>query len=49
VGRDTVKSTFTVVAPQAQSAAQVEKVESTDCFSKLGLTPELLRGIYAYG
>ncbi|KAG0321083.1 Eukaryotic initiation factor 4A-III, partial [Podila horticola] len=49
VGRDTVKSTFTVVAPQAQSASQVEKVESTDCFSKLGLTPELLRGIYAYG
>ncbi|KAG0082529.1 Eukaryotic initiation factor 4A-III [Podila epicladia] len=49
VGRDTVKSTFTVVAPQAQSAAQVEKVESADCFSKLGLTPELLRGIYAYG
>ncbi|KAG0344394.1 translation initiation factor eIF4A [Podila humilis] len=48
VGRDTVKSTFTVVAPQAQTA-QVDKVESTDCFSKLGLSPELLRGIYAYG
>ncbi|KAF9096362.1 translation initiation factor eIF4A [Mortierella sp. AD031] len=53
VGRDTVRSTFTVkstvstVTPMA--AAQVEKVESTDCFSKLGLIPELLRGIYAYG
>ncbi|KAF9543662.1 Eukaryotic initiation factor 4A-I [Mortierella hygrophila] len=50
VGRDTVKSTITVrssVVPMA--AAQVEKVESTDCFSKLGLIPELLRGIYAYG
>ncbi|KAF9129610.1 Eukaryotic initiation factor 4A-I [Mortierella sp. GBA39] len=50
VGRDTVKSTITVrssVIPMA--AAQVEKVESTDCFSKLGLIPELLRGIYAYG
>lgn len=50
VGRDTVKSTITVrssVIPMA--AAQVEKVDSTDCFSKLGLIPELLRGIYAYG
>ncbi|KAF9155714.1 Eukaryotic initiation factor 4A-I [Linnemannia schmuckeri] len=50
VGRDTVKSTITVrssVIPMA--AAQVEKVESADCFSKLGLIPELLRGIYAYG
>jgi hypothetical protein len=50
VGRDTVKSTVTVrssVIPMA--AAQVEKVESADCFSKLGLIPELLRGIYAYG
>ncbi|KAK3833165.1 MAG: P-loop containing nucleoside triphosphate hydrolase protein [Linnemannia gamsii] len=50
VGRDTVKSTITVrssVIPMA--AAQVEKVDSTDCFSRLGLIPELLRGIYAYG
>ncbi|KAG0285177.1 Eukaryotic initiation factor 4A-I [Linnemannia gamsii] len=50
VGRDTVKSTTNVrssVIPMA--AAQVEKGESSDCFSKLGLIPELLRGIYAYG
>ncbi|KAF9900524.1 Eukaryotic initiation factor 4A-I [Linnemannia zychae] len=50
VGRDTVKSTINVrssVLPMA--AAQVDKVESADCFSKLGLIPELLRGIYAYG
>ncbi|KAF9932243.1 translation initiation factor eIF4A [Linnemannia zychae] len=50
VARDTVKSTITVrssIIPMA--AAQVEKVESADCFSKLGLIPELLRGIYAYG
>ncbi|KAF9207297.1 Eukaryotic initiation factor 4A-III [Haplosporangium sp. Z 27] len=31
------------------AAAPVEKMESADCFSKLGLIPELLRGIYAYG
>ncbi|KAG0260233.1 Eukaryotic initiation factor 4A-I [Mortierella polycephala] len=49
VGRDTVKSTFTVKPHPPMAAAQVEKTESTDCFSKLSLTPELLRGIYAYG
>ncbi|KAI8351023.1 P-loop containing nucleoside triphosphate hydrolase protein [Mortierella sp. GBAus27b] len=30
-------------------ASQVDRMESADCFSKLGLLPELLRGIYAYG
>ncbi|KAF9182523.1 translation initiation factor eIF4A [Haplosporangium sp. Z 767] len=49
VGRDTVKSTFTVKSPPPMVATQVEKTESADCFSKLGLIPELLRGIYAYG
>ncbi|KAG0215430.1 Eukaryotic initiation factor 4A-III [Mortierella sp. GBA30] len=49
VGRDTLKSTFTVKSPVPMTASQVEKTESADCFSKLGLIPELLRGIYAYG
>ncbi|KAF9955625.1 translation initiation factor eIF4A [Mortierella alpina] len=49
VGRDTIKSTVTVKSPTPLAAAQVEKTESADCFSKLGLSPELLRGIYAYG
>ncbi|KAF9288203.1 Eukaryotic initiation factor 4A-I [Mortierella alpina] len=49
VGRDTIKSTVTVKSPMPLAAAQVEKTESADCFSKLGLSPELLRGIYAYG
>ncbi|KAF9990679.1 Eukaryotic initiation factor 4A-I [Mortierella antarctica] len=49
VGRDTIKSTVTVKSAAPLAATQVEKTESTDCFSKLGLSPELLRGIYAYG
>ncbi|KAF9967805.1 translation initiation factor eIF4A [Mortierella alpina] len=49
VGRDTIKSTVTVKSAAPLVAAQVEKTESADCFSKLGLSPELLRGIYAYG
>ncbi|KAG0364955.1 Eukaryotic initiation factor 4A-III [Gamsiella multidivaricata] len=49
VGKDTGKSTFSIKSPTPMVAAQVEKMETTDCFSKLGLTPELLRGIYAYG
>ncbi|KAF9158232.1 translation initiation factor eIF4A [Actinomortierella ambigua] len=47
VGRDPVHQTFR--PPQSSSATHVERVESVDCFSKLGLSPELLRGIYAYG
>ncbi|KAG0246528.1 Eukaryotic initiation factor 4A-III [Mortierella sp. GBA43] len=48
-GRDTVKSTFTIKSPTPMMASQVDRMESADCFSKLGLLPELLRGIYAYG
>ncbi|KAG0326459.1 Eukaryotic initiation factor 4A-III [Dissophora globulifera] len=48
-GRDSVKSTLTTSSSKPMVAAQVEKMESADCFSKLGLIPELLRGIYAYG
>ncbi|KAI1315455.1 Eukaryotic initiation factor 4A-III [Mortierella claussenii] len=47
--KDSAKSFFTVNSPKPLVASQVEKMESTDCFSKLGLLPELLRGIYAYG
>ncbi|KAG0046004.1 Eukaryotic initiation factor 4A-III [Gryganskiella cystojenkinii] len=50
VGRDTLKSTVTVNKPPSpMSSSHGEKIESADCFSKLGLKPELLRGIYAYG
>ncbi|KAF9354293.1 hypothetical protein BGX26_007897 [Mortierella sp. AD094] len=49
VGKDTSKSIFTINSPKPLVAAQVEKMETADCFSKLGLIPELLRGIYAYG
>ncbi|KAF9433075.1 translation initiation factor eIF4A [Entomortierella beljakovae] len=49
VGKDTSKSTFTINSPKPMVAAQVDKIESADCFSKLSLIPELLRGIYAYG
>jgi hypothetical protein len=49
LGKDAGKSTFTIKSPTPMMASQVERVESTDCFSKLGLIPELLRGIYAYG
>ncbi|KAF9110350.1 Eukaryotic initiation factor 4A-III [Mortierella sp. AM989] len=49
VGKDASKSIFTINSPKPMVAAQVEKMESADCFSKLGLIPELLRGIYAYG
>ncbi|KAG0234998.1 translation initiation factor eIF4A [Actinomortierella wolfii] len=47
VGKDPVHQTFR--PPPSSSATHVERVESVDCFSKLGLSPELLRGIYAYG
>ncbi|KAF9581284.1 translation initiation factor eIF4A [Lunasporangiospora selenospora] len=50
LGRDTVKSNYTVRSPiPSGPLAQADKTEATDCFSKLGLSPELLRGIYAYG
>ncbi|KAI8600997.1 hypothetical protein EDD21DRAFT_375662 [Dissophora ornata] len=48
-GMDAGKSTFTINSPKPLAAAQAEKMDSADCFSKLGLSPELLRGIYAYG
>ncbi|KAF9977508.1 Eukaryotic initiation factor 4A-III [Actinomortierella ambigua] len=47
VGKDPVHQTFR--PPQSSSATHVERVDSVDCFSKLALSPELLRGIYAYG
>ncbi|KAG0014843.1 hypothetical protein BGZ80_010193 [Entomortierella chlamydospora] len=49
VGKDTSKSIFTINSPKPMVTTPVEKLESADCFSKLGLIPELLRGIYAYG
>ncbi|KAF9987215.1 translation initiation factor eIF4A [Modicella reniformis] len=50
LNKDSNKSTFTIKSPTPMIASQVDnKMESADCFSKLGLTPELLRGIYAYG
>ncbi|KAK3817700.1 MAG: P-loop containing nucleoside triphosphate hydrolase protein [Benniella sp.] len=49
LSKDAGKSTFTIKSPTPMMASQVERVESADCFSKLGLIPELLRGIYAYG
>ncbi|KAF9914670.1 Eukaryotic initiation factor 4A-III, partial [Lobosporangium transversale] len=49
VGKDSLKSVFTINSPKPMVASQVERIESADCFSKLGLVPELLRGIYAYG
>lgn len=49
MNKDAGKSTFTIKSPTPMIASQVDRMESADCFSKLGLLPELLRGIYAYG